>query len=87
MNIILATKKLQVGSCSIDYIIQEVRHLLNQLSEYSFQHCYREANKLADLLANRGCNLLEGEKRLSTAQLKEDPQLYDQALEDVFGIC
>lgn len=86
LNIILALKKFQATFRSIDYIIQEVKEfLINFIEDFNILHCYKEANKLVDLGANNGYNLLEGEHIVSGLQIKEDFQLYDQVLLDASG--
>ena len=51
--------KLIQGSClnnqAFHFIIKECQDLLfNQPWEISFKHCYKEANRVADYLANLG---------------------------------
>ncbi|GLJ06273.1 hypothetical protein SUGI_0034910 [Cryptomeria japonica] len=53
--IITALIESQTPNWQLDYIIQEARELLACLDSYQIMHCYREANRMTDLLANRRC--------------------------------
>jgi hypothetical protein len=41
-------------------LVRKIRGLIEQDIEDQFKHVYREANKVADWLANLGCNLANG---------------------------
>ncbi|GLJ45774.1 hypothetical protein SUGI_0963290 [Cryptomeria japonica] len=62
MNIILALRNSNASNWKVDYIIQEVLRLLPHFDYSLGIHCYREANSVADHLANQGCLLSEGKK-------------------------
>ncbi|GLJ30260.1 hypothetical protein SUGI_0598570 [Cryptomeria japonica] len=65
----LSNFSLDKGNWRIEYAIQEVRSLLSQFEEYTFSHFYKEANSLADLLANQGFLLSHGEKTFVGSEL------------------
>ncbi|GKE97584.1 non-LTR retroelement reverse transcriptase, partial [Tanacetum coccineum] len=66
------------------YIVKKCRNLLKSLDwKVKLEHCYREANRAADSLANHGC---EQEERLCMF----DSPLLDHGsiiLEDVKGVA
>jgi ribonuclease HI len=48
------------GSIRGRRLVRKIREIMAQDIEVHFQHVYREANKVADWLANLGCNLANG---------------------------
>ncbi|GLJ26941.1 hypothetical protein SUGI_0527440 [Cryptomeria japonica] len=55
-NILSALLKKRIPNWQVDYIIQEARELIPSLAPYQIVHCYRKANKVADILSNLGCD-------------------------------
>ncbi|GLJ11004.1 hypothetical protein SUGI_0140130 [Cryptomeria japonica] len=82
-NIISALKKFEVPNWNIDYIIQEVRNALFFFESYYIGHCYKEANQLADLLANRGRDSNVDGKIMSSIEVQEDKKPSMQMKVDV----
>ncbi|GLJ13657.1 hypothetical protein SUGI_0217630 [Cryptomeria japonica] len=60
MNIVLACRNSEVSNWRIQYIMQDVKTIISKFEQYSIAHCYREANVVANYLANQGCNLSHG---------------------------
>ncbi|MCH99988.1 ribonuclease H protein, partial [Trifolium medium] len=48
------------GSIRGRRLVRKIRELIEQGIEVQFKHVYREANRVADWLANLGCNLANG---------------------------
>jgi ribonuclease HI len=63
-------------------LVQRIRGLIGEDMEVQFKHVYREANKVADYLANLGCNLVNG-ITLFDVPPREVQQLVD---DDVLGV-
>ncbi|GLJ16494.1 hypothetical protein SUGI_0281540 [Cryptomeria japonica] len=63
-------------------IIQEVRELLSSLDSYQIMHFYREAKRMADILANKGCEQEEKKITLSSRELHEDRILMEHLEND-----
>ncbi|GLJ53684.1 hypothetical protein SUGI_1145290 [Cryptomeria japonica] len=61
MNIILTLKGFHAPDWKINYIIQEIKVLVQHIQNFQIMHCYREANVFVDFLANQGCGINEGE--------------------------
>lgn len=53
------------------HIIQEILKIASSM-QLSFQHCFREANKVADSLANVGCGSTTASSFLSTSELPKE---------------
>ncbi|GLJ25408.1 hypothetical protein SUGI_0486410 [Cryptomeria japonica] len=70
--IITALIKSQTPNWQLDYIIQEAREFLSCLDSYQIMHFYREANRMVDILENRGCEQEEKNITLSSRELHED---------------
>ncbi|GLJ14905.1 hypothetical protein SUGI_0242610 [Cryptomeria japonica] len=83
-HIIITTLiKSQTPNWQLDYIIQEARELLSCLDSYQIMHCYRETNRMADILANRGCEQEEKKITLSSRELHEDKILMEHLESDL----
>ncbi|GLJ44796.1 hypothetical protein SUGI_0942220 [Cryptomeria japonica] len=80
---ITALIKSQTPNWQLYYIIQEVRELLSCLDSYQIMHCYREANNMVDILANRGCQQEEKKITLSSRELHEDKILMEHLDRDL----
>ncbi|GLJ23795.1 hypothetical protein SUGI_0451490 [Cryptomeria japonica] len=85
-NIIYVVLKKQTPNWQLDYIIQEERELIHSLVPYQIVHCYREANRLADILANLGCDQELTKVVLSQREFLEIKTLREQADRDAFQI-
>lgn len=53
INVTLAIKGYQSPNWKINYIIQEAISIMQKIQNFSILHCYREANKVVDFLANQ----------------------------------
>lgn len=54
MNTIQVLNGMQEPSLSTDLLMREAKEEVNHVGEVQFQHVYREANRVADGLANMG---------------------------------
>ncbi|GLJ36835.1 hypothetical protein SUGI_0743190 [Cryptomeria japonica] len=70
--IITSLIKSQTPNWQLDYIIREARELLSCLDSYQIMHFYREANRMAEILANRRCEQEEKKITLSSREIHEE---------------
>ncbi|GLJ08385.1 hypothetical protein SUGI_0087780 [Cryptomeria japonica] len=80
--IITTLIKSQTPNWQLYYIIQEARESISRLDSYQIMHCYREANKMANILTNRRCEQEEKNITLSSRELHEDQILMEQLESD-----
>ncbi|GLJ11050.1 hypothetical protein SUGI_0141360 [Cryptomeria japonica] len=78
-NILSSLLKKRTPNWQVDYIIQEARELIPLLVPYQIVHCYREANKVADILANLGCDQVLKKVVLSHQEFQAIKALKGQA--------
>ncbi|GLJ12448.1 hypothetical protein SUGI_0190990 [Cryptomeria japonica] len=63
MNIILSFNGFHAQNRKINYIIQEIRSLIQHIPNFQVMHCFREANQVVDFLANQGCGIQDGDTK------------------------
>lgn len=59
------------GPWKLDFSLQHIRYLLKQL-DYQLDHIFREGNKVADCLANYGCDSAKSQQFLSYSSLPRE---------------
>lgn len=58
--IINGIKRGNMEAWHLDQSIQQIKELLLDFDDFKVSHCFREANRVADRLANLGANLALG---------------------------
>ncbi|GLJ13563.1 hypothetical protein SUGI_0215410 [Cryptomeria japonica] len=82
LNTVMDLKEEMAKNWKIDYIIQEIKNQLSWFDKFILAHCFREANGLADLLANKVCLHSQGENTLNQNDFLRIVDLSYKSLED-----